>query len=187
MAWHAVNVSEFKKGHSVLVLGAGPIGLAVVQSLRARGADNIIVSEVSPRRKEFARDFGAHHVLDPSKEDVVARVREICQGQGVNIAFDAAGVQAGLDAAVKAVRARGLLVNIAIWERTATIVPNDFCFRERRYQGVATYQIGDYQDVIDAISSGNGLHRTRGRLLADVPRHRPNETCANDYEEDQDG
>ncbi len=92
VAWHAVNISPFKKGDSVLILGGGPIGLAVVQVLKARGAKTIIVSEMAPRRKEFAKQFGAHYVLDPSKDDVVARVKDICDGRGVNVAFDAAGV-----------------------------------------------------------------------------------------------
>ncbi|KAF6236211.1 hypothetical protein HO173_005841 [Letharia columbiana] len=154
VAWHAVNISPFKKGDSVLILGGGPIGLAVIQTLKARGAEKIIVSEMAPRRMEFAKKFGAHYVLDPSKDDVVARVKEICDGRGVNVAFDAAGVQAGLDQAIQAIRARGTLVNIAIWEKTATITPNWLCFRERKYMGVATYQEGDFQDVLDAISSG---------------------------------
>ena len=154
MAWHAVNLSDFKKGDSVLILGGGPIGLATIQALKARGADKIIVSEISRRRKEFAKHFGAHYVLDPTKDDIVTRVKDICDGQGANIAYDAAGAQAGLDAATRAVRARGLIVNIAVWEKNATITPNLFCFRERRYQGVATYQEGDFQDVLDAIESG---------------------------------
>ena len=131
--------------------------MAVIQALSARGAKNIIVSEIAPRRKEFARHFGADYVLDPSKEDIVARVREICDGYGANVAFDAAGVQAGLDQAIQALRARGTLVNIAIWEKTALITPNWLCFRERKYMGVATYQEGDFQDVIDAIASGKPL------------------------------
>ena len=154
VGWHAVNVSPFKKGDAVLILGGGPIGLAVIQTLKARGAEKIIVSEVAPGRKEFAKKFGAHYVLDPTKDDVVARVREICDGQGAHVAFDAAGVQAGLDQAIQAIRARGTLVNIAIWEKTATFTPNRLCFRERKYMGVATYQDGDFQDVIDAIASG---------------------------------
>ena len=154
VAWHAINISPFKKGDSVLVLGGGPIGQAVVQCLVARGAGKIIVSEVAPRRKAFAKQFGAHYVLDPSKDDIVARVREICDGQGAHVAFDAAGVQSGLDQAIQAIRARGTLVNIAIWEKTATITPNWLCFRERNYMGVATYQAGDFQDVLDALSSG---------------------------------
>ena len=159
VAWHAINISPFKKGDSVLILGGGPIGLAVIQCLVARGAGKIIVSEVASGRKEFAKQFGAHYVLDPTKDDIVARVREICDGQGANLAFDAAGVQAGLDQAIKALRAGGTLVNIAIWEKSATIVPNLLCFRERRYMGVATYQAGDFQDVLNALSSG--MERTR--------------------------
>lgn len=154
VAWHAVNISPYKPGHSVLILGGGPIGLAVVQALKARGADKIIVSEVASKRREFAKQFGAHHVLDPTKDDVVARVREFCDGLGVHVAFDAAGVQVGLNQAVMALRARGTLVNIAVWEKAATLHPNDLVFKEKNYMGVATYVKGDFQDVIDAIASG---------------------------------
>ena len=84
----------------------------------------------------------------------MAKVRELCDGKGANVAFDAAGVQAGLDAAILSIRARGTLVNIAIWEKSATIVPNQLVFRERRYMGVATYVEGDFQEVIGAIASG---------------------------------
>ncbi|KAK3064075.1 hypothetical protein LTS18_010319, partial [Coniosporium uncinatum] len=114
----------------------------------------IIVSEVSPRRKEFAKQFGAHHVLDPTKDDVVARCKELCEGQGVHIALDAAGVQAGVDVAVHAVRARGLLVNIAVWEKPVSIHMNDLVFKERKYLGVATYVKGDYEAVLEAIATG---------------------------------
>ncbi len=96
VAWHAVKISPFKQGDSVLILGGGPIGLAVIQALQAKGAGQIIVSEVAPRRKEFAKEFGAHYVLDPTKEDIVARVRELCDGQGAHLAFDATGVQVGV-------------------------------------------------------------------------------------------
>ena len=154
VAWHAVNLSPFKKGDSALVLGGGPIGLAVVQCLKARGAGNIIVSEPAARRREFAKQFGAHHVLDPTKDDIVAKVREICDGRGANLAFDAAGVQAGVDLAILAIRARGTFVNIAVWEKPVSIQPNNLTFRERNYIGTATYVEGDYDDVIDAIASG---------------------------------
>lgn len=177
VAWHAVNMSPFKKGDSVLILGGGPIGLAVIQALKAKGAEKIIVSEVAQRRKEFAKQFGAHHVLDPSEDDVVARVKEICNGQGANLAFDAAGVQDGLDQAIQSIRARGTLVNIAIWENTATITPNWLCFRERKYMGVATYQEGDFQDVLDAISSGESTaysgNQTERLMYSFVGRLKP--------------
>lgn len=158
VAWHAVNISPLKSGDSVLVLGGGPIGLAVIQVLKIRGAEKIIVSEMAPKRKEFAKQFGADHVLDPSKDDIVAKVRDLCDGKGANVAFDCAGVQAGLDQAVPSIRARGTLVNIAVWEKSATIIPNQFLFRERNYMGIATYVEGDFQDVIDAIASGETFY-----------------------------
>ena len=177
VGWHAVKISPLKAGDSILILGGGPIGLAVIQALRAKGADKIIVSEVAPRRKEFAKQFGANYVVDPTKEDVVKRVKELCDGQGAHVVFDAAGVQPGLDIAILALRARGTLVNIAVWEKNATITPNQFLFREksmgcvgstsrltssgeRKYMGVATYQEGDFQAVLDAIASGEWF---RGR------------------------
>lgn len=154
MVWHAIKVSSFQKGDSVLVVGGGPIGLAVVQILKALGANKIIVSEISATRRKFASDFGAQILLDPAKDNIVERCREICDGEGVDVAFDAAGTQAGLDAAVNAVRARGMIVNIAIWDQRATIQPNLLVLKERSYMGVATYCDGDFQEVIDAISSG---------------------------------
>ena len=154
VAWHAVKISPFKPGDSCLVLGGGPIGLAVVMTLKAKGAGMIILSEIASRRRQFAKDFGADHVLDPTKDDIPARVRQICDNKGANVAYDAAGVQAGLEQAITSVRARGTVVNIAVWEKKATIMPNHFAFRERSYMGIATYQAGDFQEVIDAIGSG---------------------------------
>ncbi|KAL8702924.1 MAG: hypothetical protein Q9201_003904 [Fulgogasparrea decipioides] len=154
VAWHSVDISPLKKGDAVLVLGGGPIGLAVIQCLKARGAEKIIASEVAPGRQEFAKRFGADYVLDPTKDDIVARVRELCGGVGADIAFDAAGVQAGLDQALKAIRAQGTLVNIAVWEKRAQLQMNDLVFRERKYVGVTTYVQGDFRHVLDAIAAG---------------------------------
>ncbi|KAE9984413.1 hypothetical protein BLS_002444 [Venturia inaequalis] len=154
VAWHAVNMSGFEPGQSVLILGGGPIGLAVLQTLLAKGATKIIVSEPSPARKSFALSFGATHVLDPTTTDIVSTCLSLCENQGVHIVFDAAGVQSGLDTAIDAVRARGTIVNIAVWEKPCTIQPNKFVFKERRYMGIATYVGGDFEEVIAAIGSG---------------------------------
>ena len=154
VGWHAVKISPYKPGDSVLILGGGPIGLAVIQALKAKSPRQIIVSEVSPRRKEYAKQFGADIVLDPTKDDIVAECRKLCDGAGVDVAFDAAGVQPALTQAIHSLRAHGTLVNIAVWEKAASITPNDLLFREKRYMGIATYVEGDFQEVIDAISQG---------------------------------
>ncbi|KAJ9613272.1 hypothetical protein H2200_003214 [Cladophialophora chaetospira] len=154
VGWHAVDISPYKEGDSVLVLGGGPIGLAVVQALVGKKCKNIIVSEVSGRRREFAKQFGAHHTVDPTKVDVVEEVEKLTGGEGADVGFDAAGVQPAVDTAFRAIKARGTLVNIAVWEKRATLAMNDIVFRERAYMGIATYSLGDFEAVIDAISTG---------------------------------
>ncbi|KIX00037.1 chlorophyll synthesis pathway protein BchC [Rhinocladiella mackenziei CBS 650.93] len=154
VGWHAVDISPFKEGDSVLVLGGGPIGLAVVQALVGRGCRNIIVSEVSGKRRAFAQQFGAHHVVDPIKTDIVEEVEKLTNGEGADVGFDAAGVQPAVDTAFKAIKARGTLVNIAVWEKRATLNMNDVVFRERAYMGIATYALGDFEAVVKAISTG---------------------------------
>lgn len=179
VGWHAVSISPFQDGDSALVLGGGPIGLATVQALASKGCKNIIVSEVAKRRRDFALQFGANHVLDPTAVDLVTEVEKLTGGLGADVAFDCAGVQAAVDAAFLAIRARGTLVNVAVWEKRASLNMNQFVFRERAYMGgeesslsplvlktktknssadqlltVATYQLGDFEAVIDAISSG---------------------------------
>lgn len=116
VAWHAVDQYPIKEGDEALVLGAGPIGLGVIQCLKARGAKTIIAAEVAAQRQKFAKEFGATHVVDPSREDVVKRAKEICGGLGPHLALDAAGVAASVKSAALAVRARGTVVNVAIWE-----------------------------------------------------------------------
>lgn len=111
VAWHAVSASPLAsipaENASVLVLGGGPIGLAVVQVLLAHGTKKIIMSEVAAQRQKFARDFGAHHVLDPRTYDLVAVSRELCGGDGPDVVFDCAGVPASLETACNAIRPRG--------------------------------------------------------------------------------
>lgn len=126
----------------------------MLQALKARSCTNIIVSEVSAKRKEFALAFGADAVLDPTSDDIVARCRELCDGRGPHLVFDCAGVQAGLDQAILAVRARGAIVNIAVWEKPFVMNANPMLFRERRWLGVATYLKGDFEEVIAAIAAG---------------------------------
>lgn len=96
VAWHAVRTAgdAVNPQSTVLVLGGGPIGLAVVQCLKAKKVKNIIVSEIAVRRQEFAKDFGADYILNPKEDDVVAKTAEISGIDGADAVFDAAGVPA---------------------------------------------------------------------------------------------
>ncbi|EXL69657.1 hypothetical protein FOPG_14383 [Fusarium oxysporum f. sp. conglutinans race 2 54008] len=154
VGWHAIKISPYQEGDSAFVVGGGPIGLAVVQALIGRGCKTIILSEVSSKRREFAKKFGAHHVFDPTKDDIVAEVKKLTGGLGADVGFDAAGSQHAIDAAFDCLKARAVLVNIAVWEKRAQLNMNQIVFRERSYVGCATYALGDFEEVIEALSNG---------------------------------
>lgn len=134
VGWHAVESSPFKKSDNVLVLGGGPIGLSVVLALLGKGCSNIIVAETSKKRSQFAKDFGAHHTIDAANQDVVEEVKKLTNGKGADVAFDAAGVQVGVYTAIKAIRAKGTLVNIALWgSKEVSLNMVDMLFGEKHY------------------------------------------------------
>ncbi|KAJ5194598.1 uncharacterized protein N7498_008036 [Penicillium cinerascens] len=154
VAWHAVNLSPFKVGDNVLVVGGGPIGIGVVQVLKLQGARNIMVAELMDNRKTLCRDYGASHLLDPREGDVAQRVRGITGGVGADVIFDAAGVEKALIGAIPACRAQGTIVNIAVWEKAPSIPVNQLMYNEIRYMGAALYDEMSFLDTIRAVNYG---------------------------------
>lgn len=168
VGWHAVKVGKVEKGMTALVLGAGPIGIAVILCLKAHGVEKILVSELSPLRRQHADDAGADHVLDPSQIDVVTKSRELANGWGPHIVFECAGVQASMDSAIHAVRGKGTIVNIAIFEKEVTFPVNQLNRKSVTYIGSNIYTRGEFQQVIDAIADGR-LKNPEKMITARVP------------------
>lgn len=108
-----LNTAAVAEGDSVLVLGAGGIGISVVQGARLAGAATIVVAEPDPVRRELARSFGATHVLDPTVDDPVAVGRELTP-HGFDHGFEAAGRAALITTAVDAVRPGGTAVMVGV-------------------------------------------------------------------------
>ncbi len=83
---HAIKESGVKdwKDKTVLVLGGGPIGFALLLLLRAHGATNVVVSEPATRRREQVSEY-AQVVIDPVKEKVGDKCRELTDGRGVDV------------------------------------------------------------------------------------------------------
>ncbi|KAJ5194988.1 uncharacterized protein N7498_008426 [Penicillium cinerascens] len=157
VAWHAVSRSPLQADDSVLIVGGGPIGLAIVQVLKARGIKTIIVVEISAQRREFGRTFGASHTLDPKEVDAVAEIIAITGDfRGTSIAFECSGVQAGLDTVMAGLRVRGTAVIVSLWEKKPTINAFvDIVLGEKHVTGAAIYDYDDFNAVIEAIASGN--------------------------------
>lgn len=154
VAWHAVTRSPVATARTALVVGGGPIGLAVVQALQAHGVKCIVVAEVSAQRRRFAETLGATDVLDPRTEDIEARVRLLSNDAGVDIAFECSGVQAGFDSALKGVRARGTVTVVSLWEEKPVIDAWELVGSEKHVIGSAIFDGDDFEAVIDAIASG---------------------------------
>ncbi|GLA65994.1 hypothetical protein AtubIFM56815_010523 [Aspergillus tubingensis] len=156
VAWHAVNRSSIQNVHArtALVVGAGPIGLAAILVLKARGVQDIVVVEVASQRRELASSLGATRVLDPRTEDVVATVRAMTGNAGADIAFECSAVQAGLDTALKGIRARGTMAILSLWSDKPAIDAFDVVLGEKHVVGSVIYEDGEFEAVIDAMWSG---------------------------------
>ena len=125
IAVHAVRLSQMRLGDSVVVLGAGPIGLLCMQVAKAAGAIKVIVSEPAPARAEAARKLGAFAVVNPIEENAVERVVQLTEGRGPDVAFECAAAKGTLDQALNMIRRNGQVVLVAIvWEETGVLPPN---------------------------------------------------------------
>lgn len=116
---HAIkqtNITSWSE-KTILVLGGGPIGFALLLLLRAHGATRVIVSEPAKLRREQVAEF-AQEVIDPTKEKVGERCRAFAgDGEGVDVVFDCAGVPVALQAGMDAIRRSGLYMMVAVWEK----------------------------------------------------------------------
>ncbi len=108
----ALNTAEIVEGATVLVLGLGGIGLSVVQGAVLASAARIIASDPNPARRAKAGELGATDLIDPSAQDMGARVMEITAGIGVDYAFEAAGVAALVTEGYLATRSGGTIVAV---------------------------------------------------------------------------
>ncbi|RDW78631.1 2,3-butanediol dehydrogenase [Aspergillus mulundensis] len=154
VAWHAVARSPHGTAQTALVVGGGPIGLAVVQVLKARGLQTVIVAEVSSHRREYALTLGATHVFNPLTDDVVKEVRALTNDAGADISFECSGVQAGFDTAMNGIRVRGTTTIVSLWEKKPVIDAFDVVSYEKHVIGAAICEDGDFEAVIAAIAEG---------------------------------
>jgi (R,R)-butanediol dehydrogenase/meso-butanediol dehydrogenase/diacetyl reductase len=98
VAMHGVNRAQVKPGDKVVVFGCGPIGLGMVLWLVDRGVKDVVALDLAPERLERATALGARGVINPSKEDVRARLLEL-HGTARVFSRDAVGTDAYIDAA----------------------------------------------------------------------------------------
>ncbi len=109
VARHMLALGDFQCGQTAVVLGAGSIGLMIVQWLRILGAEKIVVTDILEENLQIASKVGAHITLDPSKVDVTKEVRKLL-GDGADLTLEATGVPQVLEQTLPITRPRGRVV-----------------------------------------------------------------------------
>jgi alcohol dehydrogenase len=105
----------------VVVVGAGPIGLAAVLTARLLSPSRIVVVDPAPARRELAAKLGADVVIDPTTEDVLRSVQLLTDGLGADVAVEAVGVPATFESCVELVRPGGHVANVGVHGSPATL------------------------------------------------------------------
>ena len=155
VGWHALRKGHFSAGQSVLVIGAGPIGLTSLLCAQAMEASLVAVSvRRAGARAEAASDLGADAVLDSSADDVAARIMELTDGRGVDVVIETSGAPEAMTTAIGAVRAGGTIVSVAVWLAPAPCDYMQLLLKEITIVGSKGYNRPDFPEVIAALADG---------------------------------
>jgi L-iditol 2-dehydrogenase len=129
---HGAERAQIKLGDVVVVIGAGFIGLLMVQLALLRGAATVIVSEPAAQKRETARRLGAHRLVDPEREDLAQVVRDLTQEAGADAVIECVGGQATAQEAVGLAGpgARVVLFGVAPEADRVAVSPYDLYRRE---------------------------------------------------------
>jgi L-iditol 2-dehydrogenase len=146
-------VSEIPTGSTALVVGAGMIGLLVLQALREAGCSQIIVSDIDDSRLKLARDLGATATINAKTSDAIAEVKNLTGGAGVDVALEAVGSTLTIRAAIESVKRGGTVTLIGNISPTVEIPLQAIVSRQIRLQGSAGSS-GEYPEAIDLIARG---------------------------------
>ncbi|MDJ0335989.1 2,3-butanediol dehydrogenase [Salinibacterium sp. G-O1] len=150
---HAFVRSGAKAGDVAFIGGGGPIGLLLAAVLHAEGI-TVILTEMSKARREKALSTGVvRHVIDPAVDDVVAKVRELTDGVGADVAFECSSVNAVLDQLLDAVRPGAVVVNVSIWSKPAQVDMQKLVLKEIDLRGTIAY-VNDHPATIKLVQDG---------------------------------
>ena len=112
--------SQVKEGDVMMIFGAGPTGLAVLENAKYRGA-RVIILDLNENRLEYAKSYGADYTLNPSKVDVKDEVEKITDGMLANVVVDAVGSPKILSDAVYLTSVAGRIVSMGFLDKEAPI------------------------------------------------------------------
>ena len=136
----------------VFVMGAGTIGIAVLQMAKLAGA-TVVVSDIVNEKLEYAKSRGADFVINAKESDALAKVREITGGMGANVTIDAVCSKRSFEDAVEITSAAGRIVELSFNETPSEIAPVDIIKKELSIYG-SRLQTNRFPVVIDYLKKG---------------------------------
>jgi len=151
VALHAVGRARNIEGATVLVVGAGPIGLLLVGMLKSKGPRRLLVSDLSDRRLLLARQMGADITINPSREEVVRVVGEHTSGRGADVSFEAVGAAASVEQALAALRPHGTCVWVGNSQRMISLDMQASVTREISILGSYIYTPAEFGQALELL------------------------------------
>ncbi|ORV54220.1 alcohol dehydrogenase [Mycobacterium europaeum] len=145
---HAVNKSNVAPGETALVIGCGPIGIAIIAALRSRGVENIVASDFSPKRRELATAMGAHQTLDAGQGSPFDSVKPA-------VVFEAVGVPGIIDDVLLRARPGTRLVVAGVCMQPDTVHPFFAIAKEINVQFCLAYTPEEFTDSLRALAEGD--------------------------------
>jgi L-iditol 2-dehydrogenase len=152
VALHGVNLSHLQPGDTPLVIGAGMIGLLILQALRATGCARVYVADVDESRLKLASELGAAKVLS-AKDDLVGQIMQLTGGSGVDVVLEAVGATEPINAAIDCVRKGGTVTLVGNISPQITLPLQKVVTRQVRLQGSCA-SAGEYPQAIQLLASG---------------------------------
>jgi L-iditol 2-dehydrogenase len=152
VALHAVSLGNVRSGNTALVVGAGMIGLLVMQALRVAGCARVFVADIDASRLKLAKDLGATGVLS-TEADPVAQVLDLTGGTGVDVAVEAVGRNETVGTAIGSVRKGGSVVLVGNISPEVTLPLQKVVTRQIRLQGSCA-SAGEYPQAIELMAKG---------------------------------
>lgn len=156
VALHAVGLTAPEKGSSALVVGAGMIGLLILQSLRVAGCSNIFVTDIDAGRLELAKKLGATETIEAgaaaTSDQVTAQVRELTGGHGVDNVLEAVGTAATVRTAIASAKKNATVTLVGNLAPEVPLPLQIVVTRQLRLQGSCA-SAGEYPQAIELMAS----------------------------------
>ncbi|GAB4346807.1 MAG: (R,R)-butanediol dehydrogenase [Candidatus Abyssubacteria bacterium] len=172
-AMHAIKLSGFQKHETALVMGAGPIGLCIIQELKLAAPKLLAATELVPNRARAASDFGADPVLKPD-DDVMDKLAELTDDVGPDYVFECVGIPETTSEAFNLVRRAGKVVLVGVCMEPTPLVPVFWMIKELSMQTTMGFSREEFLQSLEMLRQG--AFRTDGLVSETIPLDRLPET-----------